>query len=594
MKTFIFFTSLFLIVPLASADFHVRDFMCAPLDVESLPEDQQFFLTGKLLDNSKFVMGVFIDDIFNGEKLPVKNFKNTKDSFEIESEYKTKSLKLTILEKKIDPRTHQATIRHGQVEVAAGCEVKFVISEDVKVLMDELENGSVSEKLRALEGLRDLKEKAAPATKLLIQTIRDEKTDIEVRKEAIWVIYSIGVQAQEAIIPILLVAETADFSTSTAISLSTVSLLSKKQVPAKLVDEIVDLLKHNSEKVRIVAAHAIAYIGSPAAGAVSQLILGLSSGNNSVIASHAEALGEIGKASAVAVLPLMAILKNPPHSTVYFTVSAALKNIGTARTEDLDDIMDYLKETDYGILSSTFEVLGNMGPSAKKAIPSLIEKMKTYSLVENIEKALEKIGVDQAVPYLIKLLEDPELKENAQSEVIAFVKDITPKVVGAVPALIKIANDMNAWGRRAAINALGVIGPAKSVLPTLIKSTKGSDQNIRVSAAMGIGELGASAEPALADLQRLLDDKEGSVAWYAIKALGKIGPKAEPAVIKLVEMLEDKSESNQRRQVIAHSLGLIGHGAKKAIPALEAIVNDLNETMDLRQICSWALQEIRK
>ena len=111
-------------------------------------------------------------------------------------------------------------------------------------------------------------------------------------------------------------------------------------------------------------------------------------------------------------------------------------------------------------------------------------------------------------------------------------------IAEAVPALIEASRDSNEYVRRAAIPALGDIGPeARQSVPALV----------------GL----------------LSDDEDVQIARSAVYALGKIGPSASAAVEPLIERL--RSDDDEIQKAVAWALGVIG---AEAVPKIASGVDD--------------------
>jgi HEAT repeat protein len=143
------------------------------------------------------------------------------------------------------------------------------------------------------------------------------------------------------------------------------------------------------------------------------------------------------------------------------------------------------------------------------------------------------------------VLRDVEDGQSMRYSAEGFAR-IGPRSVQALRAAI---NSDQKTTRLAALRSLGVIAcDEKAVVRNLVK-------------------------PAIPDLIDALWDKDDDVRIWAAIALGQIGPDAVSAVEPLVALLRDE----QHPQVIScavRSLGEIGPGAKPALPVLAAMVQN--------------------
>jgi HEAT repeat protein len=101
----------------------------------------------------------------------------------------------------------------------------------------------------------------------------------------------------------------------------------------------------------------------------------------------------------------------------------------------------------------------------------------------------------------------------------------------AAPDLIGIA-DKNESGsfRRAAVDALGYVGPVKQVVPNLLQWATKPDPFVQIPAINGLGRLRPPAVEAVPHLMEWTTNSDQDVVVSAINALGGIGPPAKGAV----------------------------------------------------------------
>jgi HEAT repeat protein len=130
--------------------------------------------------------------------------------------------------------------------------------------------------------------------------------------------------------------------------------------------------------------------------------------------------------------------------------------------------------------------LGNIGPDAEEAVPTLIDAIKEDSLCWAAIAALGRIGGKAAM--------------NALCD--ALLKDI----------------DMGV--RMRAATGLGTIGD-KEAVPDLIKALADRNEYVRVAAASSLGEIGD--QTANTALKGALKDPSKIVSTEAAKALDRIG-----------------------------------------------------------------------
>lgn len=182
------------------------------------------------------------------------------------------------------------------------------------------------------------------------------------------------------------------------------------------------------------------------------------------------------------------------------------------------------------------------------------------------------------IPTLTKLLGDDDCAV-CRAAVSALGK-IGPEAKTAVPALTGLLKDKDETIRMAAIQALREMGPeAKMAVPTLIELLKGEDAGYEAAATLGA--IGPEAKAAVPALTALLKNRK--YAREAASALAEIGPEARIAVPSLIELLKEE----EGRPTVALALGRIGPEAKEAAAALTKALGD--KDVSVRQTAAWAL-----
>ena len=300
-----------------------------------------------------------------------------------------------------------------------------------------------------------------------------------------------------------------------------------------------------------------------------QLIAQLQSkdANNRIRA--AQEIGSIGPDARSATASLVSLLGDT--DPVANAAETALWQIGP---DVVPEIKGALKSDNSKVRMQAIEVLVQLGPKAKEAVPDLIEKLKNGS--DKVEKtkavfALEKIGKEAkpAIPAITDLLEtnDWELQWIAASA----LADIDPPAAkDAVPKLIEFLNTQRAHPRFVHVCALALskIGIEKdmadgAVAPLLIclKDTKVGDLNYFSDALATIGK---SAVPGLI---KMMDDQELTTRILAIGTLARIGPDAKGSIPKLLEILNVKEDALRYSTLFA--LAGVGTDSAEVIPLIE-------------------------
>jgi HEAT repeat protein len=146
--------------------------------------------------------------------------------------------------------------------------------------------------------------------------------------------------------------------------------------------------------------------------------------------------------------------------------------------------------------------LGDLGPKAKSAEAQLLAALKNPGLRGTAAYALGQIGANspEAVTALIELLKnDPEREVRRSAAGALGALGLAAK--DAIPALRAALKGDEKGGWWVAAEALAKIGGA-DVVPTLIEALANPNDDIRLTAMRGLGDLGAIAKPARMALEK--------------------------------------------------------------------------------------------
>lgn len=219
--------------------------------------------------------------------------------------------------------------------------------------------------------------------------------------------------------------------------------------------------------------------------------------------------------------------------------------------------------------------LGAFGPDAERAVPALIKAVKADdNTTTPAAVALGKIGA-RAVPSLIRLLEDPQSDRDAKYMALYSLSVMGPTAKGAIPGLIQCLKQQDAILRREAAKALGSIGPsAKEALSQLIDYQRECSGVDRVLATRAIYRIDRKNETVLPVLIEALHDPDARVRHHAGSMLHSIAGESpiEAAIPPLINALRDTDDDV--RLVAANALAACGPRAKGAVAELKKLLHD--------------------
>ncbi len=229
------------------------------------------------------------------------------------------------------------------------------------------------------------------------------------------------------------------------------------------------------------------------------------------------------------------------------------------------------------------DAIGRIGPSAKEAIPHLIQALKydeSHIVRNHVGSALGKVGLEPTqIPILIEAFKDNEIWGTV-SHVLGEMGE------AAIPFLIEALKDKNEWVSMGAANALGIMGPkAKETAPALLQAMRNSDEKYRHSYAGALEKIGSVDVESISILIQDLKNKDERIRLIALEALVEKGKASVPGLIQVL-----RGQDDDVRFWAIYAIGRIGPKAKEAVPEIINCINDKNEFV--RGNAIWALKEI--
>jgi|GEM_PF-1875141 len=419
--------------------------------------------------------------------------------------------------------------------------------------------------------------------------------------------------------------------TALVVSLQSARAEELRTVYGKTVEEWIHVFrdKGNTKAERQRAILALGYFGPEARAVVPDLIEIVRHEHDqqedsyNIKASAVNLLVEIGEGTGVTVPYLIdfflkqGCLRLTGMGTIVYSagVQNNLVRIGGSAVPAL---LDILKGSDRDMRVCAAEVLGDIGPAARAAIPALIHAVEhpatdqdAKTLSRHAALALGRIGPEakSAAPALTALLDKAD-DQYVDGGIVYFevvmaldgigvhpvrklldslVRDRDPtrsrmmsliwlgqKAHAAIPGLRVALMDERPRVRISAAVVLANIEPkAKEAIPVLIEGLKpqGDDEYYHEGVFGALAHLGPQANAALPELIRIVT--EGNAESDILEALVQIDPEGKDCVPALITAL--KSKEVEFVHAAANYLSLLGPRAEAAIPALaETITRDDN------------------
>jgi HEAT repeat protein len=163
---------------------------------------------------------------------------------------------------------------------------------------------------------------------------------------------------------------------------------------AHLVPSLIECLGDAGSSKRARAAEALACAGPAAAAAVPALSRALDDKDVVLCAEAAHALGKIGRSAQPAIPALRRVVKSKKYDYwVRVAAAKALLNIDPHPTDLVASLLEVLRDQTDENRWFAADVLGELGPDARSAVPALKEALDSdsYTLRESAAKALQKL-----------------------------------------------------------------------------------------------------------------------------------------------------------------------------------------------------------
>ena len=266
-------------------------------------------------------------------------------------------------------------------------------------------------------------------------------------------------------------------------------------------------------------------------------------------------MSRIGDASMPAIRVMFELARHADDSEQIATIRAIsrMDAYGVQSVALLVDAID-AKEISIEVKTEIYRVLGLIGPHAAAAVPGLM------GVVRDANPTARRSNARLELP---EPDDDGSGIRSARATAIEALGQIGPVAAAAVPTLLANLQTSDEWIRLEAIRALGGIGPASlAAVPALIqvvgRNRNASKRNhilerrAAIEALGRIGPAAAAAAPVLSDLLKNGVPFEAETVW----AMARIEKGIGHAVRRDVEKrMESHPQSLQTRLEVSAALG---------------------------------------
>lgn len=348
---------------------------------------------------------------------------------------------------------------HGEVTVHAAAALGRLGPPAVKAVAGALKDESI--RSLALLILGDLGPDSKLAVPDLIPLLKDK--DIDIRRETLIALAQIGPGAEAAVPTLMAELKNEKSQTRAGAAYALVKIGNKDVLPI--------LMKGTQEKedklFKQVCAWGLITLDPKnpdyLKASLPSVINGLSHDWDLVRRESAQALGRVGPPAKQAVEALAKIAESDKSPAARMDALGALGEIGVADGA-MPAVMQALSAEEPQIRFAATYALGKFGPSAKEAVPVLLNYLKIHDDFMPIISAWALVRIDPKHEGLAELVVEPltrglNLPEaQARLEAVKALETLGAKAKPAVPALKGMSKDSDEAVRKAAEKAVKTIG----------------------------------------------------------------------------------------------------------------------------------------
>ena len=342
------------------------------------------------------------------------------------------------------------------------------------------------QKLFAVFPLSQVLAKMGPdAVPVLVDLVNDTKLEEKTRGNAIRALSEIGPYAESSIPDLIKIFHAQKYAKLGGLKMSVAGSFKKLGVVSSDGIAILREILENDNK-----AYSIPYV--------------------TVAIQSAEALGPKASELVPALRPYL--LAQSVHSP---DAAEALGAIGPAAGPAAEEFIKLIERDDKVVSYRRYHALRDIGPTAKKAVPALIDALQksTHDFTRaNIADALGRMGpaARDALPILTDYLAEAESKKPGQGHRVVYK--------------LAIAR---------------IVGDQASAVPYLRQTLYDNTHNARSEAITQIGTLGKDAHSLVPDLARMILEMktDSGPVRLSIHALGQLGPEGRDGLGALLQFI---------------------------------------------------------
>lgn len=298
------------------------------------------------------------------------------------------------------------------------------------------------------------------------------------------------------------------------------------------------------------------------------------SGGASADTAHAavQALAFLATDANQVVPNLLAALERS-HPNLQWEIMMTLGRLGRRTDLVVPAFIRRLQTTEGMLRHATVDALGELGPAAAPAVPSLlllVEELGHPAPDSRPPLPGRELNEIRISPQFSRSFGMPPPSSEEMHSIIVSLGRIGPAASEAVPFLVSEYQDPASPSRYAAALARWRIDHSTDlVLPVLREGLRRSPPPGRI---LILGYLTEVGERALADLTESLNDDHADVRVAALRSIAKA--KSSVLLEKPVLLRGLKDSDRRVRFTMVRCLAELGSGARPAVPLLEPLLED--------------------
>lgn len=464
--------------------------------------------------------------------------------------------------------------------------------------MKALDDQKLETRLQAVNALRQLGPKAAPAASKLVETLKDR--DHRLRTQVQFALQTIGADAIPALVDGLKSKDSTVRAVCAAVlypianrtkividalretlrdkdlSVAYYAAWGLARVHPEGVNILVEFLKEDDAERRFMAIQALANFGGMGKEILGAAKLGIKDKSDKVrmqATSLAKRFGQEG------VPVLIAALKDS-NWDIRNSAVQNLQGLGReAVLEAMPGLRESLKDSPSNLRLTILQFLTQTGENAKMALPELTDLIGDRDPLVRAATVNVLTGIGKNAMPVLKLA----LGHKDSSVRASVVAALTRLAGDGVPLLRSALADEASAVRLAAADALSSLGvQAKDAAQDLEGRLQDKDSLVRLACAGALWRVTGKAEGSLRVLLEAVDDPDQPLRERAERSLAAVGAAATPG---LVEALKKPDVLSRRRA--ARALLAVGVPAKESMPDLIKTLGDDNR--EVRHYSTLAL-----